>query len=183
MRISLICMRSWCLGFPIWLTWFACVSVLCFDYDYGTFCHYGLWMRICSRNWIKLLLDNRNLSVFLWMMRILELVLMNVISMSLFISLGGKDICFQCFKVVMCRAWQWDELSIQHLDDNFLQFCFQSVETLQFALTHGPWNFENRLLVIKSWEPIVEPVLEDFQSAEFWIHNEAEVLLYGWCGC
>lgn len=134
MRISLVCMRSWCLGFPIWLTWFPCVSVLCFDYDYGTFCHYGLWMRICSRNWIKLLLDNRNLSVFLWMMRILELVLMNVISMSLFISLGGKISAFNVSK------WWCVE------PDNEMNYRSNTLTIISCNFVFNQWKHYNSLL-------------------------------------
>ena len=91
--------------------------------------------------------------------------------MSLYAIIKGTGTIHpQGFKTAMGKAWKCGSFNIQSLQDNIFQLFFGSDETVQYVLTEGPWNYENRLVILRPWVPNQPLSALDFSTDYFWIH-------------
>lgn len=60
-----------------------------------------------------------------------------------------KTFHFEGFKTAMGKASQCSSFSIQKCDDLFYKVFFGTEHTVEFALTNGPWNFKNNLVLVR----------------------------------
>lgn len=90
--------------------------------------------------------------------------------LSVFLHLHGfKSVTMDGFKVAMSRAWRCDPFSMQKIDDTFYQVFLGNQETVDFVLTHGPWNFENHLVFICPRSRSLVDLRQSLQKEEFLI--------------
>lgn len=84
--------------------------------------------------------------------------------------LTTKRFNVQFLKDSLRRAWGSPKnLCIMEVGSNLFHFKFESEDQLTKVWNGGPWNFDNRLLVLQKWEPDLSPELVEFKSIEFWV--------------
>ncbi|GMY39379.1 putative ribonuclease h protein [Fagus crenata] len=62
-----------------------------------------------------------------------------------------------------------DDVCITEVGNGLLQFKFSNNFQMQWVLDHGPWNFDNHLLLLRQWEVGMSNTNTSFSHATFWI--------------
>lgn len=76
----------------------------------------------------------------------------------------------EAFKNTMEKIWRSTPLKdIKEVDDNLFMFQFRSSEDREIVLNGGPWNFEDRLVLLKELEKRDRPGKDLLTKATFWV--------------
>ncbi|CAE5978395.1 unnamed protein product [Arabidopsis arenosa] len=73
----------------------------------------------------------------------------------------------------------WGQSSLVHgriIPGNQFQFVFPSEESLETVIRRGPWAFNDRMLILQRWTPLMNPPLINF--IPFWIQVRGIALQY-----
>ncbi len=62
-----------------------------------------------------------------------------------------------------------DDIRIIKVGNGMIQIKFGNEFQFQWVLDHGPWNFDNYLLLLRRWELGLTATNTKFSKAEFWI--------------
>ncbi|KAF8403477.1 hypothetical protein HHK36_011581 [Tetracentron sinense] len=73
-------------------------------------------------------------------------------------------------KNTMRMVWRMgDDLAITEVGYGVLQFKFSTEFQLRRFEDHGPWNFDNHLLLLRRWEPGLSATTTKIKQASFWL--------------
>lgn len=62
-----------------------------------------------------------------------------------------------------------DDLRIMEVGNGLLQFKFANEFQMKWVQDHGPWNFDNYLLLLRKWSTGMTAINTKFTHAPFWI--------------
>lgn len=83
--------------------------------------------------------------------------------------IGRGSIFASGFKNAMAKSCKRvsDPITMHVLKDNVYHLFLERPTTRDYALSEGPWNFDDQLVILKPWTP--EPPVH-FDSPHFWYH-------------
>uniref|UniRef100_A0A2N9GNM8 Reverse transcriptase domain-containing protein n=1 Tax=Fagus sylvatica TaxID=28930 RepID=A0A2N9GNM8_FAGSY len=84
--------------------------------------------------------------------------------------LTQKPINFRATRSTLRLAWRMgDDVRIVEVGNGLLQFRFAHAFQMKWVLEHGPWNFDNHLLVLRPWKRGLTTATTTFTHALFWV--------------
>ena len=84
--------------------------------------------------------------------------------------LTQKPINFRVARSTLRLAWRMgDDVRIVEVGNGLLQFRFAHAFQMKWVMEHGPWNFDNHLLVLRPWEWGLTAATTTFTHALFWV--------------
>ena len=84
--------------------------------------------------------------------------------------LAKKPPNLRAAKTTLRSAWRMgDDLRIVEVGNGLLQFKFANEFQMKWVQDHGPWNFDNYLLLLRKWSSGMTSINTKFTHAPFWI--------------